>query len=340
MNDVDWMGLVNESKKLGPNAVKDQLSFKGVTVLVTGSGGGLGRAYALMFGALGANVVVNDLNENAANKVVDAITQKGGIAIANYDNVLHADTMISKIIEEFGRIDVVVNNAGILRDRSFAKMKSEDWDSVLTVHLKGTYLVTKAAWPHMLNQKYGRIINTSSAVGLYGNFGQANYSAAKAAIIAFSASICTRGKETQYIGQHNSTKRRNSNDCNHITQGNRGSVKARLRGSIRWISWHTRQTQSRVPCLKWVLDGLPRFVGKEVRECLCRRPELKVKDVEEAWPTICDFSRANQYPKTPEESFKTIIKSLNSSKDGHFPKINQLFLHIQGCDHLSFGHWI
>ena len=126
-------------RNLGQMPRKGQLSFEGVTVLVTGSGGGLGRAYALMFGALGANVVVNDLSQNAANKVVDTITQKGGIAVANYDNVLNADAMISKIIEKFGRIDVVVNNAGILRDRSFAKMKPEDWDNVLAVHLKGTY---------------------------------------------------------------------------------------------------------------------------------------------------------------------------------------------------------
>ena len=313
MNDVDWMGLVNESKKLGPNATKGQLNFKGITVLVTGSGGGLGRAYALMFGALGANVVVNDLNQNAANKVVDTITQKGGIAVANYDNILNADAMISKIIEKFGRIDVVVNNAGILKDRSFAKMKPEDWDNVLTVHLKGTYLVTKAVWPHMLNQKYGRIINTSSAVGLYGNFGQANYSAAKAAIIALSASISLEGKRhnilVNTIAPNAGTQMTATILPKEIVEVLKPDYVAPLVGFLAHESNTITGSVFEVGSGWFAKVRWQRSEGVSLQTT-----ELKVSDVEEAWSKICDFDGANQYPKTPEESFKTIVKSLSSPK--------------------------
>ncbi|MEQ2204262.1 hypothetical protein XENOCAPTIV_010555 [Xenoophorus captivus] len=141
------------------------LSFEGRVVLVTGAGGGLGKEYALAFASRGASVVVNDLGVDtkgggrssaAADKVVEEIRAKGGKAVANYDSVEDGEKLIQSALDAFGRIDIVVNNAGILRDRSFARTSDLDWDLIHRVHLRGSFLVTRAAWNHMKNQKFGR----------------------------------------------------------------------------------------------------------------------------------------------------------------------------------------
>ena len=178
---------------------KDQ--FKGKVVIVTGSGGGIGRSHALYFGHMGAKVVVNDLGSardgkgathNMADQVVNEIKAAGGTAVANYDSVADvkgAENIVKTAVDNFGRVDIVVNNAGILRDKTFLKMSDDMWDIVLAVHLKGTKNVTKAVAPLMKEQNYGRIINTTSMSGLLGNFGQTNYSAAKAGIYGFTRSL-------------------------------------------------------------------------------------------------------------------------------------------------------
>ncbi|KAJ3016804.1 bifunctional hydroxyacyl-CoA dehydrogenase/enoyl-CoA hydratase fox2 [Thoreauomyces humboldtii] len=200
--DTNWVGLLEEAKALQTNPNPGELRFDGKVAVITGAGNGLGRAHALLFGKLGASVVVNDLGtgtkgeggeQSAADKVVDEIIAAGGKAVANHDSVEDGDKVVQTAIDAFGRVDIIVNNAGILRDKSFTRMTDNDWDLVQRVHLRGTYKVAKAAWPHMLKQKYGRIINTTSAVGLYGNFGQANYSAAKAGIVAFSNTLALEG---------------------------------------------------------------------------------------------------------------------------------------------------
>lgn len=144
---------------------------------------------------MGAKVVVNDFSKEAADKVVQEIVKAGGNASADYNSVESGDVIINGIISKYGRIDVIVNNAGILRDKSFVKMSDAEWKAVQGTHLKGTYKVSKAAWPHFMKQGYGRIINTSSAVGLYGNFGQTNYSAAKAGIWGLSSTLAIEGKK-------------------------------------------------------------------------------------------------------------------------------------------------
>ena len=149
----------------------------------------------MLFARLGAKVVVNDFSKEAADKVVQEIKRSGGLAMADYNSVESGDAIINGIISKLGKIDVIVNNAGILRDKSFAKMTDGEWKAVQGTHLKGTYKVTKAAWPHFIKQGYGRIINTSSAVGLYGNFGQTNYSAAKAGIWGLSSTLAIEGKK-------------------------------------------------------------------------------------------------------------------------------------------------
>jgi NAD(P)-dependent dehydrogenase (short-subunit alcohol dehydrogenase family) len=178
------------------------IRFDNQVVLVTGAGGGLGRAYALEFARRGAKVVVNDLggsrsgdgaSTTPADAVVDQIISAGGEAAANHDSVEHGEGIINFATERFGRIDVIINNAGILRDTSFTKMTDDDWELVRNVHLDGAYHVTRAAWPHMMEQGYGRIVFVTSAAGLYGNFGQANYSAAKAALTGLCRTLALEG---------------------------------------------------------------------------------------------------------------------------------------------------
>jgi 3-hydroxyacyl-CoA dehydrogenase/3a,7a,12a-trihydroxy-5b-cholest-24-enoyl-CoA hydratase len=175
---------------------------------VTGAGGGLGRSHALLLASRGAKVVVNDLggtftgegkSQGAADKVVAEIKEKGGEAVANYNSVEDGDQIVKTAIDTWGRIDIVVNNAGILRDVSFAKMTQADWDLVYKVHVLGTFKVTHAAWPHMRDAGYGRIINTSSAAGIYGNFGQANYSMAKLGIHGFTQTLALEGKKRNVL---------------------------------------------------------------------------------------------------------------------------------------------
>ena len=182
--------------------MSEHFNFSDKVVLITGAGAGLGRSHALEFARRGAKVVVNDLggsrhgegaSQSVADRVVEEIKALGGQAVANYDSVENGEAIIATAINYFGRIDVVVNNAGILRDKSFSKMTDEDWDMVYRVHLLGAYKVTHAAWPHMQEQGYGRIINTSSASGIYGIFGQANYSSAKLALVGFTQTLAREG---------------------------------------------------------------------------------------------------------------------------------------------------
>ncbi|KAK7454640.1 hypothetical protein VKT23_011393 [Stygiomarasmius scandens] len=169
------------------------LSFKGHTVVVTGAGGGLGKAYSLLFASRGANVVVNDFNPEAAQKVVDEISKAGGKAVKNTSSVTDGNAVIKSALDAFGNVTILINNAGILRDKGFKNMSDKEWDQVVEVHLKGAFACTKAAWPHFRKQKFGRVINTSSAAGLYGNFGQANYSAAKMGLVAFTKTLAFEG---------------------------------------------------------------------------------------------------------------------------------------------------
>lgn len=178
------------------------MRFDDRVVIVTGAGNGLGRSHALQFAARGARVVVNDLGGSirgegadhlAANQVVEEIVAAGGEAVASHDSVTEGKRIAQCALDNFGRIDVLVNNAGILRDKSFHKMTEEDWDQVYNVHVKGAFKVTHAAWPHMRAQQYGRLIFTASAAGLYGNFGQANYSMAKLGLHGLCQTLAIEG---------------------------------------------------------------------------------------------------------------------------------------------------
>ena len=180
------------------------ISFENRVAIVTGAGGGLGRAYALELARRGAKVVVNDLGasrdgtgqSDAALKVVEEIRAAGGTAIANGGSVTDYDQMVAMVEDakaQFGRVDILINNAGILRDKSFAKMEPADFELVVKVHLIGSANVTKAVWDTMRDQAYGRILMTASSTGLFGNFGQANYGAAKLGLAGLTKTLYLEG---------------------------------------------------------------------------------------------------------------------------------------------------
>ncbi|MCO5991801.1 SDR family oxidoreductase [Actinoallomurus rhizosphaericola] len=182
-----------------------ELRFDGRVAIVTGAGQGLGRQHALELAARGAKVVVNDLggaldgtgaSTGPAADVVAEIKKNGGEAVASTDNVATtegAEAIVRTALDAFGRVDIVVNNAGILRDKSFKNMSPEEFDQVIAVHLRGSFLVTHAAWPHLREQAYGRVVMTSSPAGLFGNFGQANYSAAKMGLVGLTKTLAAEG---------------------------------------------------------------------------------------------------------------------------------------------------
>lgn len=182
-----------------------RIDLKGRVAIVTGAGGGLGREHALALAGRGAKVVVNDLgggrdgtggSTTAAEKVVEEIRSAGGEAIANGASVTDyaaVEAMIAEAMKKWGRVDILVNNAGILRDKTFSKMELGDFRAVLDVHLMGAVHCTKAAWEIMRNQNYGRIVMTTSSSGLYGNFGQSNYGAAKMALVGLMQTLSLEG---------------------------------------------------------------------------------------------------------------------------------------------------
>lgn len=184
-----------------------KIDFSNRVAVVTGSGTGLGRCYAIELAKRGAKVVVNDTggakdgmgsSTAVADKVVEEIKALGGEAVANYDNIADVaggENLLNTALKAFGKVDILINNAGILRDKTILKMDEKDWDSVIAVHLKGAYCVTKPIFGHMKANNYGRIIMTTSGAGLFGNFGQANYSAAKMGLVGFVNTLKIEGEK-------------------------------------------------------------------------------------------------------------------------------------------------
>jgi NAD(P)-dependent dehydrogenase (short-subunit alcohol dehydrogenase family) len=182
-----------------------KINFEGQVAIVTGAGGGLGKQHALELGRRGAKVVVNDLggsvdgsggSATAAEQVAQEIRDNGGTAVSSDASVTDFEAvqaMVDETVAKWGRIDILVNNAGILRDKTFSKLELENWHAVIDVHLTGSLNATKCVWPIMVEQKYGRIIMTTSTSGLFGNFGQANYGAAKLGLVGFMNTLRFEG---------------------------------------------------------------------------------------------------------------------------------------------------
>ena len=187
------------------------IGFDGQVAIVTGAGHGLGRQHALQFAARGARVVVNDLggavdgsgsDAGPAQQVADEINAAGGEAVADTNSVASqrgGEAIVQTAVDAFGRVDIVVNNAGILRDKAFHNLTPELLDSVLQVHLYGAFWVTLPAWKLMREQNYGRVVNTTSAAGLFGNFGQTNYGAAKMGLVGFTRALAHEGRKRNVL---------------------------------------------------------------------------------------------------------------------------------------------
>ncbi|XP_057346705.1 peroxisomal multifunctional enzyme type 2 [Manis pentadactyla] len=296
------------------------LRFDGRVVLVTGAGGGLGQAYALAFAKRGASVVVNDLGgdhrgigkgSSAADKVVAEIRRKGGKAVANYDSVEAGEKIVKTALDAFGRIDIVVNNAGILRDRTFGRISDEDWDIIHRVHLRGSFQVTRAAWDHMKKQNFGRIIMTSSASGIYGNFGQANYSAAKLGLLGLANTLAIEGKKSNI-------------HCNTVapTAGSRltqnilpGDLLETMKPDyvaplVLWLCHESCEENGGlfevgggwIGKLRW-----ERTLGACVRQ---KNQPMTPEAVKANWQKICDFDNASK-PQRIQESVGNIIGALS-----------------------------
>lgn len=180
------------------STIDSEIAFDGDVAVVTGAGRGIGRAHALELARRGARVVVNDVGADVADEVVAEIRAAGGEGVAvaeGVDTPAGGEAVVAAALDHFGRVDIVVNNAGILRDAMFHKMDADAWDAVLAVHVTGAKNVTAPAWRHMREQKYGRVVNTTSATGLFGNIGQANYGAAKAGLYGFTRNLAVEGRK-------------------------------------------------------------------------------------------------------------------------------------------------
>jgi len=300
------------------------LRFDGRVAVVTGAGGGLGRAYALMFGERGAKVVVNDLggsmkgdgqDSRAADKVVQEIRAKGGEAVANYDSVENGEAVIKTALDTYGRIDILVNNAGILRDRSFARTSDLDWDLIHRVHLRGSFMCSRAAWEHMKKNNYGRIIMTTSAAGLYGNFGQANYSAAKMGLVGLGNTLAIEGKKYN-IGVNTIAPIAGSRLTETVMPADVvGALKPEFVGPV--VLWLCHETCSDTGGIFEVGGGyaakvqLMKSKGKVVNSL---RHGMTPEMVRDNWQAICDFTEFDT-PRTTAESSGKAYEALSEAAD-------------------------
>ncbi|MFN3714299.1 MAG: SDR family NAD(P)-dependent oxidoreductase [Alcanivoracaceae bacterium] len=301
-----------------------KLRFDGRVAIVTGAGGGLGRSHALLLGSLGAKVVVNDLggtatgggkSSAAADKVVEEIKALGGEAVANYDSVEHGESIVKTALDAFGTVDIVINNAGILRDVSFAKMTQADWDLILKVHLTGSMSVSHAAWPIMREKGYGRIIMTTSAAGIYGNFGQANYCAAKLGITGLANCLAEEGRgKNIFVNTIAPIAASRLTETVMPPEMLKHLNPEAVSPLVAWLSHESCQETKGlfevgagyIAKLRWErAQGNVFALGKK----------FSIDDVASRWSKITDFTDA-EHPTSINESFMPILNNINNPSLG------------------------
>lgn len=303
----------------------NQMRYDGKVVVITGAGVGLGRAYAHFYAKRGAKIVVNDLgtshtgkgnNNSAADNVVKEVKALGAQAVASYDSVEFGDKIIQTAIDAFGRIDILINNAGVLRDVTFKKMTKGDWDLIMNVHLNGVFACTKAAHKYMIAQKSGKIINVSSPAGLYGNFGQVNYSCAKSGIIGFSTSLAKESKNSNVhvnvIAPFAATRMTETVLSKDILD------KLKVESIVSVVGFLTHDTCKET-------GNTYEIAGRWVSKLRWERSEgaffpenFTPEDVQKGYEKVLDFSKQNDYPEDTssglEAMFNAEEKHLSANK--------------------------
>jgi len=303
------------------------LRFDGRVAVVTGAGGGLGKAYALLLADRGASVVVNDLggsmqgdgsSQRAADSVVEEIVKKGGKAVPNYDSVTDGDKIIKTAVDKFGRIDILINNAGILRDRSFVKMADDDWNLINQVHMLGSYKTTRAAWEHFRKQNYGRVINTSSVAGLLGNFGQANYSAAKAGLVGFTNTLAKEGARYNIFTNAIVPMAGSRLTENILPPELHAALKPELIAPV--VAWMCHEDCTDNGSIIEAAGGFAaryqyhRSGGAILRANL--KDDVTVEAVRDKWTQITDMSLNPDAPTSPEEGMGKFMDALRQQEKG------------------------
>ena len=295
------------------------ISFKDKVVIVTGAGGGLGRSHSLEFAKRGAKVVVNDLggsvdgsggSSDAANNVVKEITEAGGVAIPNGSSVTDDDgvkNMVDQTMDEFGRIDILINNAGILRDRSFTKMTMEDFTLVTDIHLMGSVKPTKMVWEIMKEQNYGRILVTTSSTGLYGNFGQSNYGAAKLGVVGFVNTLKLEGQKYNIncnvlcpVAYTRMTENLMPPEAEQLLTP--GSVTP----AVIYLSSENGQTGT-ILCAGAGVYSVAKIMESDGENLGL---EASAEDLEKNWDKISDFSEAKPFFNGGEQTGKVLEKAM------------------------------
>jgi (3R)-3-hydroxyacyl-CoA dehydrogenase / 3a,7a,12a-trihydroxy-5b-cholest-24-enoyl-CoA hydratase / enoyl-CoA hydratase 2 len=302
----------------------NELRFDGKVAIVTGAGNGLGRSHALLLASRGAKVVVNDLgggihgsgkSSAAADAVVEEIKKAGGQAVANYDSVEDGDKIVKTAMDAFGRVDILINNAGILRDTSFQKMTDDDWNLILKVHVQGAYKCTKAAWDIMREQGFGRIIMTASAAGIYGNFGQANYALAKIGLIGFAQTLALEGKKKNVHVNVIAPIAGSRMTETVLPPELIAALKPEYVSPLAVYLCHEdcKETGSTfevgggfIGKLRW-----ERTAGKTFK----LGKEIKLEDVQKSWTQITDFSKS-EHPTDITSSMQPILANIQSKSKG------------------------
>ena len=300
------------------------LRFDNRVAIVTGAGNGLGRSHALLLASRGCKVVVNDLggtatgggkSSAAADKVVEEIKAAGGEAVANYDSVEDGDKIVQTALDTWKRIDIVVNNAGILRDTSFKKLTAEDWDLIYRVHVNGAFKVTKAAWDHMLDAGYGRIVMTASAAGIYGNFGQANYAMAKLGLVGFANTLAIEGLKKNVrvntIAPIAGSRLTETVLPKNITDALKPEY---VSGLVALLCHESTEDTGGLYEVGGGLFAKLRWERTEGKLFKLGRP-ITPEQIKNSWKQVTDFSKAT-YPTTLNDSIAPILGNLETKAQG------------------------